>query len=340
LAAVAFFTKQNTIGIILAILIFLLISRLWQRQVKTLLRALLVILLGGLTVVLLLLLFFVFNDAFDSFWDAAFTYNFVYIASTAADRFEGSLNGIRLLSSTGLAQFALVGWAAGLSLLFFKKDIERALIPPLAISLLALPLELILVGMSGKAYKHYYMALLPIFSIFAALAFWFLLTRLSALPSGKKAGRFFTVAVIIILLFAPAADYYQLTKSYNDPSDSQVSDRIQEVASEEDTVLIWGAEAGTNFTSRRPSPSRYVYQYPLYTEGYANQQKIEEFLTEIVENQPKLIIDSRNPLTPLYQFGVTSPAIEESIAHLRAHYHFREGVANWTIYEYVANPDP
>ena len=57
---------------------------------------------------------------------------------------------------------------------------------PLGIALLALPLELVLVGMSGKAYKHYYMALLPIFSIFAGLAFWFMLTRLADLPSERK----------------------------------------------------------------------------------------------------------------------------------------------------------
>jgi hypothetical protein len=337
LSAVAFFTKQNAIGIGLAVVIYLLISRLRTRQFKTLVRALLVILLGSLTVIMLLLLFFVLTGAFASFWDAAFAYNLFYITTTAADHFAGSLKGIQLLSSTGLAQFALAGWAAGLTLLLFKKNLNGEYIAPLAIALLALPLELILVGMSGKAYKHYYMALLPIFSIFASLAFWFLLARISALPA-KRAGIFFTTAAIIFLLFSPAVDYYHLAKTYKNDSDAMVAQRIQEVTTAEDTVLIWGAESTTNFSARRASPSRFVYQYPLYTEGYADQAKIEEFLSDIIANKPKLLIDSRNPLTPLYQFGVTSPQIEESIAYLRDHYHFRESVGNWTIYEYVENP--
>jgi 4-amino-4-deoxy-L-arabinose transferase-like glycosyltransferase len=339
LAAIAFLTKQNAIGIPLAILLYLLISRVRTRQVKTLVRALLVILLGGLSVLILVLLFFVLTGAFEAFWDAAFAYNFIYVSTSLAEHFEGSVNGIRLLSNTGLAQFALLGWAAGLTLLLFKKKLPHHIVAPLSIALLALPFELILVGMSGKAYKHYYMALLPIFSIFASLAFWFILARLSDLPAGKKAGIFFTIAAIILLLFSPAVDYYRLTKTYKNPSDTLVAERIQEVTEEGDSVLLWGAETVTNFTARRRSPSRFVYQYPLYTEGYADQQKIEDFFADIVKDKPRLIIDSRNPLTPLYQFGITSPQIEESINYLRSHYHFREGVGTWTIYEYVEVPD-
>ena len=339
LSAVAFFTKQNAVGIALAILLYLIISRLIARQFKTLLRALLVMLLGALTVFMLVLLFFVATGAFGAFWDAAFAYNFIYVSTSLTEHFEGSINGIRLLSSTGLAQFALIGWSAGLTLLIFKKNLQQNLTAPLSIALLALPLELILVGMSGKAYNHYYMALLPVFSIFASLAFSFLLVRIVDLPAGKKAGIFFTIAAILILLFTPASDYVGLIKTYKNPSDTLVAERIQEVTTEEDSVLLWGAESTTNFAARRRSPSRFVYQYPLYTEGYADQQKIESFLAAVIADKPRLIIDSRNPLTPLYQFGITSPKIEESISYLRSHYHFRGGVGTWTIYEYIENPD-
>lgn len=339
LAAAAFLTKQNAIAVPLAILLYLIISRLRARQLKSLLRALLVMLLGGLSVIMLVLAFFVLSGGFEAFWDAAFAYNFIYISTSLAEHLEGSINGLRLLSSTGLTQFALIGWGAALTLLLFNKKLPHEVVAPLAIALLLLPLELILVGMSGKAYKHYYMALLPIFSIFAALAFWFILARISALPAGKKAAIFFTTAAIILLLFAPAVDYYHLVKTYKNPSDALIVERIQEVTAENDGVLLYGAEAATNFGARRQSPSRFVYQYPLYTEGYADQQKIEEFLGDIIDNKPRLIIDSRNPLTPLYQFGISSPKIEESINYLRSHYQFREGIGTWTIYELVENPE-
>ncbi len=312
LTALAFFTKQNVIGIGLAIVIYIIISRLLTRQFKRLLRALVVILLGSLTVTVVLLLFFVLTGALEDFWDAAFAYNFVYINNPAPLRFGGRLRGIRLLARTGLAQFALAGWAAGLTLLLCKKKIGPKYTAPLAIALLALPLEFILVGISGRGYEHYFMALLPIFSIFAAFAFWLILSRIPALADGKMAGLFFTTALIILLLFAPADEYYQEAKNYRDESEAMITERIRAMTAENDSVLLWGNEAAYNFSAGRVSPSRFIYQVPLYLEGYTDQDKIEEFLADIVENNPKLLIDSANPRTPLYRFGITSPKIEES----------------------------
>ncbi|NCF69048.1 MAG: hypothetical protein GWP61_24065 [Chloroflexi bacterium] len=335
LCAIAFLTKQNAIGVVVAILLYLIVSRVIIGQFRTLIRALLVIALGVLTVFFLVLTFFVATGAFEVFWDAAFAYNFVYVSSTLSEHLEGSLTGLRLLGNTGLAQLALIGWGAALTILSFHRKLERKYIAPLTIALIALPVELLLVGMSGKAYRHYYMALLPIFSIFASFAFWLMLSRISSLQPGKSIGAFFTLAVMLLLLLPPTWDYIQLAQTYNKPADSELASRIADATTSDDSVLIWGAESITNFESQRRSPTRFVYQYPLYTEGYADERLIEEFLEEIIKNKPRLIIDSRNPLTPLYNFGITSPQIEESINTLRTHYQFREGFETWTIYEYV-----
>ena len=319
----------------MAIVLYLIVSRLWARQLRTLLRALLVIALGVLSVFLLLLTFFVATGAFESFWDAAFTYNFVYVSSSLSEHFEGSLTGLRLLSNTGLTQLALIGWSAGLTLLIFRRNLKRNYVAPLTIALVALPVELLFVGMSGKAFKHYYMALLPIFSIFASFAFWLMLTRISTLRSGKRAAVFFTLAVMLVLLLPPTWDYIQLAQTYRQPADSEIAARIAEVTTSDESVLLWGVESTVNFAAQRRSPTRFVYQYPLYTEGYADERIIEAFLAEIVNNKPRLIIDTRNPLTPLYSFGITTPQIEDSINYLRNHYQFREGFKTWIIYEYV-----
>jgi hypothetical protein len=45
------------------------------------------------------------------------------------------------------------------------------------------------------------------------------------LPAGEKAGIFFTIAAIIILLFSPVVDYYRLAKTYKNPSDTLVAER-------------------------------------------------------------------------------------------------------------------
>ena len=58
-----------------------------------------------------------------------------------------------------------------------------------------------------------------------------------------------------------------------------------------DSVLIWGTEAGINFMSGRPSPTRYVYQLPLYTRGYTESDHVAEFLGDLQRNPPELIVD-------------------------------------------------
>jgi hypothetical protein len=105
--------------------------------------------------------------------------------------------------------------------------------------------------------------------------------------------------------------------------------------SEDDFVLIWGAETAINYSSRRLSPSRFVYQFPLYEMGYTNEKIIEEFLEDIVKNKPSLIIDTKNPKTPLYAFGISSPRIENAITLLRSNYKVKEQLGPWTVYEYV-----
>ncbi len=332
LCAFAFLTKQNSIGVVVAIVLHLIVSRLWRRQLRTLLRALLIIALGVLSVFLLLLTFFVATGAFEAFWDAAFTYNFVYVSSSLSEHFEGRLAGLRLLSNTGLTQLALIGWSAGLT---FRRNLERNYVVPLTIALVALPIELLFVGMSGKASRHHYMALLPIFFIFASFAFWLMFTRISTLRSGKRAAVFFTLAVMLVLLLPPTWDYIQLAQTYRQPADSEIAARIAEVTTSDEPVLLWGAESTVNFAAQRRSPTRFVYQYPLYTEGYTDERIIEAFLAEIVNNKPRLIIDTRNPLTPLYLFEITTIQIEDSINYLRNHYQFREGFKTWIIYEYV-----
>jgi hypothetical protein len=72
----------------------------------------------------------------------------------------------------------------------------------------------------------------------------------------------------------------------------------------------------------------------LYAEGYANEKIIEEFLGDVLENKPRLIIDAKIQ-RPLYAFGISSPRIENAIAFLKANYEVKESLGPWIVYEYV-----
>jgi hypothetical protein len=62
---------------------------------------------------------------------------------------------------------------------------------------------------------------------------------------------------------------------------------------------MWGAESTFNFLAGKPAPTRYVYQYPLYTCGYVSPAMVEEFRADLASRLP-LIVDSSssNPAVP------------------------------------------
>jgi hypothetical protein len=122
---------------------------------------------------------------------------------------------------------------------------------------------------------------------------------------------------------------------------------------EGDYVLVWGAEASINFLSGHISPTRYVYQYPLYTTGYQDDAKTLEFLRDIATRRPSFIIDtsSTNPAIPPLEparrqqwapsrawFKVPS-AMSDVFAYIDAHYRQAAVIEplGWRIYRVVGD---
>jgi hypothetical protein len=104
--------------------------------------------------------------------------------------------------------------------------------------------------------------------------------------------------------------------------------------SPDDTVLLWGAEAALNFYTRRLSPSRYVYQLPLYKINYTNEEKILTFLNEILKNRPKYIFDTKNKGAPMFEFPVQTEVIRQAIEAVQARYKKVDNFGLWRVYEY------
>jgi len=108
-----------------------------------------------------------------------------------------------------------------------------------------------------------------------------------------------------VILFAFGGSYGRAVfKSRKVDQQARIVARIQSMTKPGDTVLVWGAESAINYFSGRASPTRYVYQYPLYTNGYTSEEIILEFLDSIIKNRPKLIIDTKNEGLLIYQFPI------------------------------------
>lgn len=333
----AFFTKQTAIGIWISIVLFLIVHRLDLSQARRLISELLLLLGGFVTVCFSWILFFGLEGGLVEFWNAAFLYNFIYSSEVAnfLERIKPIQVGASLLSITGLLPIAGIGYIIGFALFYIRRDSIRDLLPLLGICLFDLPIEFILVSSSGRTYQHYYMTLLPALAFFSGITFWILFSSLvpSNIPSTTK--YLLTIGICGIFLLASSNQYKAQIMDFTGVNQQEYFvNRIVRLTGAEDKVLLWGAEAALNFFSRRQSPTRFVYQYPLYTSGYTNEQMILEFLDSIVNERPRLIIDTQNPKTPMYDFPIQTPAIEQRLKWLQCHYHPVGTMRSWTIYKY------
>jgi len=339
LLGLAFMIKQNTIGIGLAVTIFLIVDRIRLNKFKHLLHELLTIFSGGALVILVLIILYAAQGALSQFWDAAFIYNFVYSSTDLMAKINGTISGMSPLYRTGLPQLALIGYVISIIWLIFKRDFDRKWFQLIVIGLIDLPIELALVNVSARSYPHYFMILLPIFSVFAGYTVWLIfsvLDELLHLNIPKIIGTLCVCAVLLMysmVLYKPYMDVIRNDFGLN--QDNTMISYISKLTSPTDTVLMWGAETTTNFFSQRRSPSRFVYQYPLYMIGYSNEKIINEFIQDIIRHKPKFIIDTKNKRCPIFNFPIESHKIDAGIANIKSHYRIKEDIRSWTVYEYI-----
>ncbi len=336
IGAIAFFTKQTTIGVWVAIILFLIIYKFKERRFKELSYTLLVFSSGIMVVSIGWIAFFALQGGLSQFWSCAFEYNFAYSASHPGvfNHIKPVIAGIGSLVTTGLFPLAGIGYISMMVLLGFKRNFIHRWIPLFIIALLDFPIELLLVSISGNMYPHYYMSMLPILAFLSGITFWLFFSSqfLQDLPSIVRS--FLAIGIVGVFLWMTFyAQYHMLSSKHKQPS---VISYIKSNTTPQDTVLLWGAESSVNFFSHRRSPSRFVYQYPLYTNGYTNEQLIIEFLDDVIDNKPKLLIDTHNPGTPLYNFPLQTSLIEHKVAYLQCHYHVVEEFQRWTVYEYTS----
>jgi hypothetical protein len=325
------------VAIWVAIVISLTVLRLVSKQSRKWFRELALIALGGLAFSALIILFFSLQAALPHFWSAAFEYNFVYSAradSLMSERLDAIVKGVRPLSRAGLLQIALIGYMIAIGLILFRRTALEKVLDLALIGLLALPLELILIDLPGRTFAHYYMTLLPTLALFTGLAVWGLT---SPLPDEKMFNTAkYVLALILVGFIAWRSfdDYLNQLYIYRDLTNSEpVIEYVERNTSPDDLVLLWGSDASINYFSERSSPTRFVYQSPLQQEGYVDEAMIDEFLDDVIQNQPRLVIDT-GTRDPLFSFPLTSDSIEEKSSYLLSRYCIVEQIDDWKIHEY------
>ena len=337
IGSIAFFTKQTSIGIWIAVILYLTIRRLKTDGERRLIREILFIVTGISAVAIPIVIFFSLQGALPQFWSAAFHYNFIYSTSTTGilNRLAPLYSGIKPLTSTGLFQISMIGYVFTIVMVLYKRSIFGKWLPLLIIGCFDLPIEIILVSISGIGYAHYYMAMLPVLSLFAGVLFWVFTSQMSAFGIKGVAKSFFVIGVMGVFFWSSIKIYKDQVFAIRNINDRTEISYIKLMTAPDDYVLMWGAESSINFFAMRKSPTRFVYQYPLYKLGYVDETMIEEYLKNNINHPPKLIIDTKNENTPLYEFPIHTQSINSDIAYLQSHYRIVQNLDTWTVYEYI-----
>jgi hypothetical protein len=278
--------RPNIAGTIAAVLIVWLVLRISMRRPKIWAIETLFIGAGIALPFLAMAAYFAANHGLGALFDQVVRYNYFYSQSEARRIWTALQSGLQVLLPQGMLVIAGLGWMAG----WFYREPGASYRPLLAVAMLGLPLEIGLSTFPGRAYSHYFMSWLPTMAILVAFAAYIFLKvyRWKAVPSWSW--------LVAICLFAVLlVGQYGAGKWQNRDLVSQESlarDYILANTTPTDKVLIWGASAGLNFVTQRDSPTRFAYQFPLYTPGYQRPELIRQFLVDLEKNPPRYIIDT------------------------------------------------
>ncbi len=332
----AFLFRQNTIAGGLVGLTFWLADRRLPPRVRW--RRLLAFGIGFAAVVGLTAAYFVARGAGRDFWDQAFAFNYLYAQERHLKRrfFEVS-RGLLQFPATGLWPLAVVGYSAALAELLTEKApsaARRFLVRLVAL----LPLEMLMVALPGRGRVPYFTSLLPVLAMLAGVA----LARVLPWPAEPRArGRIALAAAVLLLAWGwlHGLAYHDVVTAPAEASPvAEVVAYVRQHTRADDTVLVIGAEPEVNFLARRRSPTRFVYQYPLYRRVYAGAAMLEAFYRDVLRARPRLIIvtlpEAEGQIPD--HFGPNrSEMATQMTQQIRRMYRPVTEIAGWTIYARV-----
>lgn len=334
---VAFYFKQTTIGVWIAYALLLFAIRIIQR--KSPLSDFLSLFTGWLIPSLVLVIYLTSQNLLMDFWEQAFLYNFAYIGKHEGIRrlIPVFFKGFLLLSRGGVLYLAIAGWLAGLGYVSVNRKSNIHLL--ILLALVNLPIEVILITISGRSIIHYYVTLLPVMAILTGVLIYTvprLLEKVThpSLQRINRAAPAILLLAVLLLQLGQIGDYPGHVRASAVNEYASVIEYISKHTDEQDKVLILGAESVINFLTRREAPTRYVYQYPLALLG--RRPMFEEYFHQILENEPILIIDTRGRsqlddklYVPLQK---RSAIVREGVKYLAENYRQVARFGEWFVY--------
>ena len=298
LGAASFLLRPNLVGLWIVIGVYWLVVR------GKSLRKLATAVVGGGSLLILTGGLFVSIGAWSALWDAVFVFNFAHSDASMQERVEVVTRLVTLMFPISLLVFA--GWCLGALYLMRGRHRGQRFERILLLATILLPLELVSLSLSGYGFRHYYITALPTIAILLAFLAWIVIKQRLLAPS--------LLAGILLLgaayLSSPHSNIVRLAGKYTaegfvtEDKSKNLAERarllgiVQQSTEPDDSILVWGKGAWIYLGSDRDAPTRFFYEVPLTKPHYTSQSIRDEFLSEVMEEMPELIIDLRSARVP------------------------------------------
>jgi len=278
----AFLLRPNLVGLWLAIGIY------WLARKS--IRSTVMASVGGLATLSIFFIVIVLVGGSNELWDAMFTYNFSYVNTSLLDKIK-ALN-IVAAKRLGIFMSLLITLSWLMGLVACLRTRRQKFSGILEITVIALPLELALICSAGSQYQytHYILPILPSVVVLIAHLLYVINSNFSYsnLSYSFIALIFYLFLIVnVFLITAPAQSQWVATAEY-----------IKDNTTENDRILVWGAQSEIYLYSNRSAPTRFFYQYPLITNHYTSNILITEFIDDVIRNKPIFIVDTHNSRLP------------------------------------------
>lgn len=280
--------RPNMIALWIVYCLYIFISLIVTKEYKTLISFIINFLLGAIIIILPLIVWLAMNRAFEAFWECYITFNFAY----------SSADGGRALLSAKIDSFmyffnTLISIVSTLSLLLNSRKETFVL----NISYLAYYiLTLVLTVMSGMAYGHYGMVLIPVFAYPLALIF----KRVESIEEIRVQNVVEWLVILYAIVFIVYPSWSPLLKTipetYKNRGEANYVTRepfntiiwyVLDNTTEDEKISVYGSWDIAYVISKREHATRYSYQYPI---GEVNPDILDDYFTQLEEEQPKIII--------------------------------------------------
>ena len=292
--SINFLFRANNIGVQISIIGVTILAGIFDKNYTYFAKRLLWIGLGILSVLTLVALYFLHLGTLDDMIQAAIFYNFYYSheGTKLGELFKSFIRGIDLL---GLA-YLLPTFLGFILLLEKLPSVVRSNLTSLRdINLLLLigyPVEIILSGLSGNNFPHYYICWSPYIGMLSAS-----LLGLGKIPFKKH---WFAISFMILLFSITNLDILGQYRTafekiiFNRSSGIElvhpVAKYVRDNTNPEETVLVWGTQPYINLLARRDSPTGILF-YPQLADTPFTNNLNDKFYQDLVQNKPVLIVD-------------------------------------------------